>query len=90
MFFFIFPSKELKQWMDESTQGVVYFSLGSMVIVESLPKDTLLAFYAAFSKIAPTRVLMRITNTEKLPPGLPNNVKTLPWIPQVPVLSKVG
>ena len=79
--------KDLQKWMDESKHGVVYFTLGSMVIIESLPKETLLAFYGSFSKIAPTRVLMKVVNKNKLPPGLPKNVLVSSWIPQVPVLS---
>ncbi|XP_033219246.1 UDP-glucuronosyltransferase 2B31-like isoform X1 [Belonocnema kinseyi] len=78
---------EMKRWMDDSHNGVVFFSLGSMVIVESLPTETLLEFYRSFSKIAPTRVLMKIVNKDKLPPGLPENVLVSSWIPQVPVLK---
>ncbi|XP_033217779.1 UDP-glucuronosyltransferase 2B31-like [Belonocnema kinseyi] len=78
---------ELKQWMDESTSGVVYFTFGSTVLIESLPKYTILAIYASFSKIAPVRVLIKIKDIRTLPPGLPENVKTLSWIPQIPVLS---
>lgn len=79
--------KELKQWMDESSHGVVYFTLGSMILIESLPKEQLLGIYAAFKKISPVRVLMKIPNSSKLPPGLPKNVKTMSWIPQQPVLG---
>ena len=74
--------------MDESKDGVIYFTLGSMVLIETLPTKTLLAIYASFAKIAPIRVLMKIVNKDKLPAGLPKNVLTSPWIPQVPVLSK--
>ena len=86
MFFFY---KDLQKWMDESKHGVVYFTLGSMVIIETLPKETLLAFYASFAKIAPIRVLMKIVNKEKLPPGLPSNVRTSNWISQIPILSMI-
>lgn len=74
--------------MDKSTRGVVYFSLGSMILIESLPSDILLAFYASFSKLAPIKVLMKVANRDKLLPGLPDNVMTSSWIPQVPVLRK--
>ncbi|XP_051164969.1 UDP-glucosyltransferase 2-like isoform X2 [Leptopilina boulardi] len=79
-------SPELKVWMDESTHGVVFFTLGSMVIIEDFPKEILLGLYGAFAKLAPIRVLMKIVNEEKLPPGLPKNVLTMSWIPQIPVL----
>ncbi|XP_051159343.1 UDP-glucosyltransferase 2-like [Leptopilina boulardi] len=80
-------TKELKIWMDESSHGVVFFTLGSMVIIEDLPKEILLGIYAAFEKLSPIRVLMKIVNKEKLPPCLPKNVLTMSWIPQIPVLQ---
>ncbi|XP_051159341.1 UDP-glucosyltransferase 2-like isoform X2 [Leptopilina boulardi] len=80
-------TKELKIWMDESTHGVVFFTLGSMVIIEDLPKEILLGMYASFAKLAPIRVLMKIVNKENLPPGLPKNVLIMSWIPQIPVLQ---
>ncbi|XP_043467683.1 UDP-glucosyltransferase 2-like [Leptopilina heterotoma] len=78
---------ELKTWMDESKDGVVFFTLGSMVIIEDFPKEILQSLYASFTKLAPIRVLMKIVNKEKLPPGLPKNVLTMSWIPQIPVLK---
>ncbi|XP_043264520.1 UDP-glucosyltransferase 2-like [Colletes gigas] len=77
----------LKSWLDSAEHGVVYFTLGSLIKIETLPKDRVLGLYASFAKIAPVKILMKSTNTTRLPPGLPSNVMTLPWIPQVPVLS---
>ena len=59
-----------------------------MVKIESFPKENLEAFYATFRNIAPVRVLMKIAKPEELPPGLPENVKTHYWLPQIQVLSK--
>lgn len=59
-----------------------------MVTLESFPRETLKAFYAAFKNIAPVRVLMKIVNIDKMPPGLPENVYTHHWVPQIQVLSK--
>ncbi|KAJ8676542.1 hypothetical protein QAD02_012329 [Eretmocerus hayati] len=78
---------ELNKWMDESTHGVVYFTFGSMVLIETLPIEVLKSFYSVFSELSPVRVLMKIVDSTKLPVGLPKNVKTLPWIPQQPVLA---
>ncbi|XP_001603747.1 UDP-glucuronosyltransferase 2A2-like [Nasonia vitripennis] len=78
---------ELKEWMDASSHGVVYFTLGSMILIESLPQEQIKEIYFSFEKIAPVRALMKIVDTSKLPPGLPENVKVLPWIPQQPVLA---
>ena len=73
--------------MDKSKHGVVYFTLGSMALIESFPEKQMKEIYASFKKIAPVKVLMRIANSSRLPPGLPKNVKVLPWIPQVPLLG---
>lgn len=80
-------SPDLQKWMDESKSGVIYFTMGSMVMIETLPKETLLAFYESFEKLSPMRVLMKIANPDKLPPGLPKNILTMKWIPQIPVLG---
>ncbi|XP_015605148.1 UDP-glucuronosyltransferase 2B31-like isoform X2 [Cephus cinctus] len=80
-------SPEVQKWLDESTEGLVYFTLGSLINIETFPNATLSAIYTCFSKIAPIRVLMKITNAESLPEGLPKNVKILPWLPQVQILK---
>lgn len=71
-----------------ASHGVVYFSLGSLMNIETLPTETILQIYSSLAKISPVKVLLKSANATKLPPGLPNNVLTLPWIPQVAVLSK--
>ncbi|XP_001600831.2 UDP-glucuronosyltransferase 2C1-like [Nasonia vitripennis] len=78
---------ELKSWMDESSHGVVYFTLGSMVLVESLPVDQIREIFSSFKKIAPVKVLVKIVDSSKIPFKLPDNVKILPWTPQQPVLA---
>ncbi|XP_078047528.1 UDP-glucosyltransferase 2 isoform X2 [Augochlora pura] len=80
-------SPSLEKWMNESTNGFVYFSFGSMVKIESFPMKHLEIFYKSLGKIAPVRVLMKIPNPNELPPGLPKNIHTSPWIPQVKVLK---
>ncbi|CAB0034905.1 unnamed protein product [Trichogramma brassicae] len=79
--------EDLKKWLDESQDGIIYFTFGSMVLIETLPTDTIKTLYASFSKIKPIRVLMKVANTSKLPSGLPSNVHTMPWIPQSAVLG---
>ncbi|XP_051160808.1 uncharacterized protein LOC127281235 [Leptopilina boulardi] len=78
---------KLKAWMDQSKNGVVYFSFGTAIRVETLPKKTIFAFYSSFAKIAPVRVLIKIKDKNLLPPGLPDNVKILSWTPQIRVLE---
>ncbi|XP_076766983.1 UDP-glucosyltransferase 2-like [Xylocopa sonorina] len=78
---------ELKRWIDSANHGLVYFSLGSLLAIETLPTHKLLGIYASFSKISPVKILMRCNNATKLPPGLPSNIMTLPWIPQTTILK---
>lgn len=59
-----------------------------MVRIETYPAATLEIFYETFKKIAPVRVLLKITDPKLLPPGLPKNVMTSPWLPQVAILSE--
>lgn len=77
----------LEKWMNDSKDGFIYFSFGSMVKIESFPDKYLQIFYSSLGKIAPVRVLMKIAKPEELPPGLPKNVHILSWIPQVKVLK---
>ncbi|XP_058794059.1 UDP-glucosyltransferase 2-like [Phymastichus coffea] len=77
----------VQRFLDRSEHGFVYVSFGSMVRLETFPKHVLDVFYGAFAKIAPIRVLMKIVEPEELPPGLPSNVITRSWLPQIAVLK---
>lgn len=81
--------QELKKWLDDSKDGCVYFSFGSMIKIESFPTETIKVFYETFERIAPVRVLMKIAKKDELPHGLPKNVITSPWLPQTRVLRKL-
>ncbi|KAL0120592.1 hypothetical protein PUN28_008345 [Cardiocondyla obscurior] len=78
---------ELEKWMNDSKDGFVYFTLGSMVLIETFPSEFLRILYASLGKIAPIRVLMKIPNPEKLPLGLPVNFYISPWMPQIKILK---
>ncbi|KAL7302509.1 hypothetical protein TKK_0005151 [Trichogramma kaykai] len=80
-------SERTQKFLDQSESGFVYFSFGSMVRIETFPKPMLEMFYNAFRKIAPTRVLWKIVKPEELPTGLPDNVLTETWLPQMEVLK---
>ncbi|XP_047365690.1 UDP-glucosyltransferase 2-like isoform X1 [Vespa velutina] len=80
-------SPELQKWCDESKDGFVYFTFGSMVKIESFPRKILDIFYKSFERISPVNILMKIPNPKELPPGLPKNVHISPWIPQLKVLQ---
>ncbi|XP_014236385.2 UDP-glucuronosyltransferase 2C1 [Trichogramma pretiosum] len=77
---------DLQKWLDESKSGVVYFTFGSMVLIETLPEHQLLGIYDSLRKLN-QRVLLKIADPAKLPPNLPENVLTSPWIPQQAVLK---
>ncbi|XP_012262912.2 UDP-glucosyltransferase 2-like [Athalia rosae] len=79
--------KDLQKWLDDSTDGFVCISFGSMLMLETFPREVLLGIYSSLAKLAPTRVLMKIVKPELLPDGLPSNVMTLPWIAQYSVLK---
>ncbi|KYM98244.1 PREDICTED: UDP-glucuronosyltransferase 1-9-like [Cyphomyrmex costatus] len=80
-------SPELQKWLDESKDGCIYFSFGSMVRIETFSKELLQQIYASFEKIAPVRVLMKVAIKDDLLPGLPKNVMTQSWFPQIAVLK---
>lgn len=76
--------QELDKWMNESADGVIYFSFGSMLRGATLPTDKVRAFLQVFESL-PQRVLWKWEddNVDKLP----NNVKIMKWIPQRDVLG---
>lgn len=80
-------SKELMKWMDEGSHGIIYISFGTVLPIESLPKETLLSIFSSFAKLAPMRILMKVTKKNKSLPEIPENVLTMKWIPQIPVLK---
>ncbi|KAG8034237.1 hypothetical protein G9C98_001321 [Cotesia typhae] len=79
------PADHLK-WLNESKDGFIYFTFGSMMQIESFPKPVLDVLYKSLGKLAPIRVFMKAPQPEKLPPGLPKNIRTFTWIPQLKVL----
>ncbi|XP_014479946.1 PREDICTED: UDP-glucuronosyltransferase 2B15-like isoform X2 [Dinoponera quadriceps] len=80
-------SSEVQKWLDESKDGCVYFTFGSMIRIETFSKEIIEIFYTSFKKIAPVRVLMKVAKKEDLLPGLPDNVMTQSWFPQNAVLK---
>lgn len=74
--------------MDESAEGFVYFSFGTLALIESFPKEVLEKFYAAFRKISPIRVVMKSASPQNLPKNMPDNVFTFSWLPQEKVLRQ--
>lgn len=86
--FHINPKKELpgdlKKILDESKDGVVYFSMGSNLKSSKLPDRVRDMLLRAFSKVKQT-VLWKWED-DKLP-GQPKNVIIRKWMPQTEILE---
>ncbi|XP_046745935.1 UDP-glucosyltransferase 2-like [Diprion similis] len=78
-------TKELEVFLDSAKDGVVYFSTGSMLKSESFSKEKILAIYDSFAELTDYKVLWK-GNPDKMPEGLPSNIKMVPWVPQFAVL----
>ncbi|XP_055531724.1 UDP-glycosyltransferase UGT5-like [Wyeomyia smithii] len=76
--------KDLKTYLDEATEGVVYFCMGSNIKSKDLPPVKRDAFLKAFGKLK-QRVLWKFED-ENLP-NKPGNVKISPWVPQSDLLA---
>ncbi|XP_069670394.1 UDP-glucosyltransferase 2-like [Periplaneta americana] len=74
--------EDLQTYLDEAKEGVIYFSMGTMIRSETFTETKMRAFIDAFSQL-PQRVLWKIGNIS----GLPTNVKIGTWFPQLEVLK---
>ncbi|XP_019755646.1 UDP-glycosyltransferase UGT5 isoform X1 [Dendroctonus ponderosae] len=75
---------DLKQFLDNSNEGVVYFSLGVSMEGTSMPPRYLGTFQAAFRKL-PFQVLWKWENSSMH--NKPDNVLIAKFVPQVLVLQ---
>ncbi|XP_030763810.1 UDP-glucuronosyltransferase 2B33-like [Sitophilus oryzae] len=75
---------ELKKFLDDSKNGVVYFSLGSTVKGTFLPRKTVELFTSVFRNL-PYNVLWKWENNTM--DQKPDNVFLSKWIPQINVLD---
>ncbi|XP_046745422.1 UDP-glucosyltransferase 2-like [Diprion similis] len=78
-------SEELETYLNSSKDGVVYFSMGTMVRSDSFTVERILAIYESFSELKNYKVLWK-GNMEDMPKPLPSNVKIVSWAPQYAVL----
>ncbi|KAL3270167.1 hypothetical protein HHI36_009224 [Cryptolaemus montrouzieri] len=76
--------KDLQDVLDKAVNGVVYFSMGSNLQSAQMPKKTLAALLAAFSKLKET-VLWKWEEDNL--PGKPDNVIIRKWLPQNDVFA---
>ncbi|XP_044750030.1 UDP-glycosyltransferase UGT5-like isoform X2 [Coccinella septempunctata] len=76
--------QNIEKFINESTHGVIYFSLGSMIKGHTFPQEKREAFLKAFARL-PQRVLWKWENETM--PGKPDNVMIQKWMPQFDILS---
>ncbi|CAH0561450.1 unnamed protein product [Brassicogethes aeneus] len=75
--------KNIEKWIDGSSDGVIYFSLGSMIKGHTFPTDKRKEFLKAFGKLSQT-VLWKWENETM--EGKPDNVMIQKWMPQFDIL----
>ncbi|XP_046745420.1 UDP-glucosyltransferase 2-like [Diprion similis] len=78
-------SEELESFLNSSKEGVVYFSMGTLVRSDTFPEKKLLAMYESFSELTDYKVLWK-GNLKDMPKPLPSNVKIVSWVPQYAIL----
>jgi glucuronosyltransferase len=69
--------------MDEAEDGVIYFSLGSLIEGGTMSEEQVQVFTSVFSEL-PQRIVWKTKRNFSLP-----NVKTSWWLPQFEILSKL-
>lgn len=80
MFFY----QDIKKFIDDASEGVIYFSIGSNLQSSQMSEGKRQAFLEAFSKLK-QRVLWK-WETDSLP-GQPKNVMISKWLPQSDLLG---
>ncbi|XP_063921670.1 UDP-glycosyltransferase UGT5-like [Zophobas morio] len=76
--------QDLQKFLDESKEGVIYFSMGSNLRSSELPAEKRDAFLNAFAKLK-LKILWKWE--EDALPGQPKNVKLGKWLPQQEILA---
>lgn len=74
----------MQQFLDDSNQGVIYFSLGSQIKSSTLNKTLLNTIVEALGKTS-QQVLWKCDEDV---PDLPPNIKIVKWAPQKEILGK--
>ena len=77
----------MQRYLDEASEGVIYFSLGSNVFSSNMPPEKRNMFIEAFSEL-PQKVLWK-WESDTLP-GKPPNVRVQKWLPQQDVLGNIS
>ncbi|KAK5643188.1 hypothetical protein RI129_007033 [Pyrocoelia pectoralis] len=75
--------EDIEKWINQSDHGVIYFSMGSLIRVDTFPEEKREMFTNAFRRL-PQRVLWKWENDTM--PEKPENVMIQKWMPQLDVL----
>ncbi|KAG7213732.1 hypothetical protein KM043_002966 [Ampulex compressa] len=75
---------DVRKFIDEARQGVLYFNLGSMIKASSMPEEKLVQILRVLGSL-PMRVIWK-WEAENLP-HKPDNVLIRKWLPQFDILS---
>ncbi|XP_061392910.1 UDP-glycosyltransferase UGT5-like [Musca vetustissima] len=76
--------EDIQQFLNSSTEDVIYFSLGSNVKSKDFSPERLEMIVNIFKKL-PYKILWKFENPHL--PGKPDNVLIKPWFPQTDVLA---
>ncbi|KAI8116886.1 UDP-glucuronosyltransferase 2B10 [Lucilia cuprina] len=76
--------REINDFLNNSSQDVIYFSMGSNVKSKDFPIETLHIFNEVFASL-PYKILWKFENPQL--PGKPDNVLISPWFPQGDILA---
>lgn len=77
--------KDLKDYLDKAEHGVVYFSMGSVLKSKNMPREKIDVLIGAFKQLK-QKVLWKWEEDNLS--GIPDNVRTMKWVPQADVLGK--
>jgi glucuronosyltransferase len=82
---FLFSAKELQEYLENASNGVILLSLGSLISKDNMDPERLHTLTEAMAQLNEYSILWR-WDTEDVP-NLPSNVKIMPWVPQRDVLG---
>ncbi|XP_022164035.1 UDP-glucuronosyltransferase 2C1-like isoform X1 [Myzus persicae] len=76
--------KDLQDYIDSASNGVIYFSFGSIMNLSNLPKEKLSSILNAISRLK-QKVIIKWVPDKSI--KLPQNVKVGSWLPQNDILA---
>lgn len=84
-FLYVYYLQDLKKFCDEATDGIIYFSLGTILKSSELSPKKLEIFSKVFGGLK-QRVLWKWESDN--PPKVSDNVLVSKWLPQSAILSE--